>query len=104
MLTNYYEILEINSNATDEQIKKAFRQKAIKYHPDKNFGNPEFNEKFINIKSAYDILIDHELRKAFDLKYNIVNGNLNQPKTNKQSPNNNQEENSKFTFNSQTNP
>lgn len=69
MIENYYEILGVGKNATEEQIKKAYRINAIKYHPDKNFGDPEFAEKFIEIKNAYDVLINFQKRKEYDLKY-----------------------------------
>ena len=53
-MTNYYDILEIDSNASFEEIKKAFRILAIKYHPDKNLGDNYFADKFIEVKQAYD--------------------------------------------------
>jgi curved DNA-binding protein CbpA len=70
MIVNYYEILGIESNAIEEQIKKAYRINAIKYHPDKNFGDTSFIEKFLIIKEAYDNLIDPDKRKIYDIKYN----------------------------------
>ena len=71
MFIDYYEILGISNSATDEQIKKAYRIKAVKYHPDKHFGDPFFTQKFIEIKNAYDTLIDLEKRKLFDAEYSI---------------------------------
>lgn len=69
MVENYYEILGIESNATEEQIKKAFRINAVRYHPDKNFGDTKFTGKFIEIKKAYDTLIDTQKRAEYDLIY-----------------------------------
>ncbi len=69
-MKNYYEILEISFSATIEEIKKAYRQKAIKYHPDKHFGDNYFVEKFLSIKEAYDILSDSNKKSEYDLMYN----------------------------------
>lgn len=63
---NYYEILGIDKNATQEQIKKAYRKLAIKYHPDKNQGNKEAEEKFKQISEAYGILSDENKRREYD--------------------------------------
>jgi len=68
-IKNHYQTLEINENATIEQIKKAYRTLAIKYHPDKNFGDTYFSMKFIEIKDAYDTLSNFEARKAYDILY-----------------------------------
>ena len=57
-MKNHYETLEIKIGASEAEIKKAFRRLAIKYHPDKNFGDDFFARKFIEVKEAYDILID----------------------------------------------
>lgn len=74
-----YQILEINSNSSDEQIKKAWKKLALKYHPDKNNDKNYSNEKFIKIKYAYDILSDKNLKKQYDekikLKSNIILNN-----------------------------
>ena len=63
-MTNY-EILGVSKNATLEEIKKAFRQAALKYHPDINH-NPEATKKFKEIVAAYDILSDPSKRKKYD--------------------------------------
>ena len=56
--TKLYDTLGINKNATDNEIKKAYRKLAMKFHPDKNPGNKEAEDKFKEISSAYDILSD----------------------------------------------
>lgn len=70
-MKNHYITLEIENTATIEQIKKAYRLKAVKYHPDKHFGDKHLTEIFIEIKEAYDILSDDKKRKEYDLEYNI---------------------------------
>jgi curved DNA-binding protein CbpA len=69
MQKDYYSILGISSTSTLEEIKKAYRVNAIKYHPDKNFGDPAFAHKFLEIKEAYDNLIDPDKRRLFDFEY-----------------------------------
>jgi len=63
---DYYEVLGIAKNASDEEIKKAYRKKAIKYHPDKNPGNKEAEEKFKEAAEAYEILSNTEKRQRYD--------------------------------------
>ena len=64
---DYYEILGVNRNATQEEIKRAFRRLAKKYHPDLNKDNPkEAEEKFKEISEAYEVLSDPEKRAAYD--------------------------------------
>jgi len=63
---DYYKILGLEKNATQEEIKKAFRQKALKHHPDKNSGNKEQEEKFKEINQAYEILSDENKRRQYD--------------------------------------
>lgn len=63
---DYYSILEVPRTASDAEIKKAYRQMALKYHPDKNQGNKEAEEKFKRIAEAYSILGDEEKRKKYD--------------------------------------
>ncbi len=55
-MKNYYEVLEIDFQASQENIKKAFRQKAIKYHPDKHFGDKYFTEKFIEVVVRHKVM------------------------------------------------
>jgi curved DNA-binding protein len=74
---DYYTILGISKQATDEEIKKAFRKLAVKYHPDKNPGNKESEEKFKEINEAYEVLSDAEKRKKYDVygpNWNQFNG------------------------------
>lgn len=66
MNKDYYKILGVNKNATSSEIKKAYRELAKKYHPDKNKGNPEAEEKFKEIQEAYDTLGDEKKRKEYD--------------------------------------
>jgi len=63
---DYYEILDIGKNATPEEIKKAYRKKAIQYHPDKNPGNKEAEEKFKEAAEAYEVLSSPEKRQRYD--------------------------------------
>ncbi len=63
---DYYKILEVDKNATAEQIKKSYRRLAMTYHPDRNPGNKDAEEKFKEISEAYNVLSDAEKRKEFD--------------------------------------
>ncbi len=66
-MTNYYEILEVLREATQEEIKTAYRRLALLYHPDKNPGDQEAEEKFKQISEAYRVLADMEKRQLYDL-------------------------------------
>ena len=63
---DHYAILGISKTATDAEIKKAYRKLAMQYHPDKNPGNKEAEEKFKKIADAYAVLGDPEKRKDYD--------------------------------------
>ena len=63
---DYYEVLGVSKTATDDEIKKAYRKIAIKYHPDRNPGNKEAEEKFKEAAEAYDVLHDQQKRQQYD--------------------------------------
>lgn len=63
---DYYEILEVSKTATSEEIKKAYRKKAIQFHPDKNPGDKDAEEKFKEAAEAYEILSDDQKRARYD--------------------------------------
>ena len=72
MSKNYYEILELNKNATENEIKKSYRKLALKWHPDKNPNNIEFaTQKFNEISEAFEVLGDIQKRKQYDMFGNI---------------------------------
>lgn len=63
---DYYEVLEITKTATVEEIKKAYKKKAIQYHPDKNPGDPTAEDKFKEAAEAYEVLSDDQKRAKYD--------------------------------------
>jgi len=66
-MTSYYQILGIETNVTSDQIKKAYRQLAMKYHPDRNPGNEDWaNEKFKEVNEAFCVLSDPDKKRRYD--------------------------------------
>ncbi len=63
---DYYEVLGVSKNATDAELKKAYRRLAMKHHPDRNEGDAKAEEKFKEAKEAYDVLSDERKRAAYD--------------------------------------
>ena len=63
---DFYEILGVNRDAADDEIKKAYRKLAMKFHPDRNPDNPKAEEQFKEAKNAYEILSDSQKRAAYD--------------------------------------
>jgi molecular chaperone DnaJ len=63
---DFYEVLGVNRDASDEEIKKSYRKLAMKYHPDRNPDNPKAEEQFKEAKEAYEILSDEQKRAAYD--------------------------------------
>jgi len=63
---DYYEVLEVHRNASETEIKKAYRRLALKYHPDKNPGDKAAEEQFKELTEAYTVLSDAQKRAAFD--------------------------------------
>jgi molecular chaperone DnaJ len=63
---DYYEILSVERNASGDEIKRAYRKLAVKFHPDKNPDDPHAEEKFKELGEAYDVLMDEQKRAAYD--------------------------------------
>ena len=74
---DYYNILEISRDASPDEIKKSYKKKALKYHPDRNLNNKdEAEEKFKEISIAYQVLSDTEKKKNYDLYGTVDNDNF----------------------------
>ena len=72
-MEDYYNILEIKRDATSDEIKKKYRTLAVKFHPDKNKGDPNAENKFKQISEAYSVLSDPDKRKQYDM-FGTVDG------------------------------
>ena len=66
---DYYSILGLRLDSSAEEIKKVYRKLAMQYHPDRNGGNPESEERLKEINEAYQILGNEEKRRRYDLQY-----------------------------------
>ena len=65
-MADYYDILEVSRNATIDEIKKAYRKKALQFHPDKNPGDAEAEKRFKEVSEAYEVLSDEKKRQMYD--------------------------------------
>ncbi len=65
-MSDYYDVLEVSRNATADEIKKAYRKKAVQFHPDKNPGNADAEKRFKEISEAYEVLNDDKKRQIYD--------------------------------------
>lgn len=65
-MEDLYAVLGVSKDASQDEIKSAYRKLAMKYHPDRNPGNKEAEEKFKNISAAYDVLGDETKRRSYD--------------------------------------
>src|SRR2546427_11723386 len=63
---DYYEVLGVNRDASEDDLKKAYRRLAMKWHPDRNPENPKAEEHFKEAKEAYEVLCDANKRAAYD--------------------------------------
>src|SRR5271155_4488774 len=71
--TDYYELLGVDRQASEDEIKKAYRRKALELHPDRNYGNVESATKlFAEIQSAYEVLSDPQERAWYDSHRDVL--------------------------------
>lgn len=69
MIKNHYQILGINRNADNKEIKQAYKKLAVKFHPDKNNGDKYFEERFKEIQESYEVLINSQKKSDYDRIY-----------------------------------
>jgi hypothetical protein len=69
MFKNYYQILDLSPDATKEEVRKAYKLFASKFHPDKNGNDSFFNARFLEVQEAYEVLSDDDKRKEYDEQY-----------------------------------
>jgi len=68
-MQNYYEVLQVKSDATLPEIKRSFRNLALKYHPDKNRNSEESKQIFMRLVEAYEVISDRDARTEYDRYY-----------------------------------
>ncbi|KLI55806.1 DnaJ domain-containing protein [Brachyspira hyodysenteriae] len=66
---DYYKILDVNIFASNEKIKRSYRELAMKYHPDRNPGDENAHNMFVDINEAYEILSNKDTRMQYNIKY-----------------------------------
>jgi len=71
-MKSYYSTLGVDSDAEESQIKKKYRELAVKFHPDKNPGNKVAEEKFREITEVYEVLKDKKKRKKYDIEHGFI--------------------------------
>jgi DnaJ-class molecular chaperone len=74
---NLYKILEVTNTASQAEIRRSFRNLALKYHPDRNKSSEESKQKFAQIVEAYEVLSDHQSRKNYDSNIYYFRGSYN---------------------------
>lgn len=87
MIKNYYQLLDISNDASLDDIKKAYRLYAKKFHPDKHHGDKFFEERFKEVQEAYDVLSNSNKREAYDEKLLGKQADLHQSPDNKEHSN-----------------
>ena len=88
-MKDYYKILEISINATKDDIKKAFRSLAKKYHPDRNVNDENALRKFQEVNEAYEVLSNEDSRKDYDKKISNFKQSNNKETNSKNNKTNN---------------